>query len=164
MYDFDIKFRGKSVKDGKWVYGDFFNDNGKQCFIIFYNSAIEHHVGFGKCYLRTEKYEEIDPATTGLYTGLKDKNGTEIYTGDIVQIHQFLFDGNEFEQETIGVIKWGEYGWILSNINSKTINDWMGYNNGDGEAYLIDFYGLHEDGFEVIGNIYDNPELLEVDQ
>lgn len=95
------------------------------------------------------------------YTGLKDKNGTEIYEGDILKMHQFLFDGNEYEKETIGVIKWGEYGWLLSQIDGKEVNEYMGYKNGEGETYLIHFYGLHEESFEVIGNIYENAELLK---
>ena len=146
----EIKFRGKCIETNQWVYG--YYDCVRTPFI---NWMEEYGMGGMLC------SAQVDPKTVGQYTGLKDKNGTEIYEGDILKMHQFLFDGNEYEKETIGVIKWGEYGWLLSQIDGKEVNEYMGHKNGEGETYLIHFYGLHEESFEVIGNIHDNPELVE---
>jgi len=71
------------------------------------------------------------------YTGLKDKNGKEIYEGDILR----------FELSELGYIEVGEVKWIGSGF-------WM-------EAPNKQFHLPFEDRREVIGNIYDNPELLE---
>lgn len=69
-------------------------------------------------------------------TGLKDKNGTEIYEGDIVK--------NIYDE--IYVVKWFDAGFHLEEK----------YNGG------FDYFELHfGDNKEVIGNIYENPELLE---
>lgn len=86
------------------------------------------------------------------YTGLKDKNGTEIYEGDIVKIHKHSYDFG-FKQEEIGQIKFidGAFGFY----KEKSKNEYY-FNT------LADEIAYHEiEEYEVIGNIYDNPELLE---
>ena len=148
-----IKFRGKSVDYGTWRYGS----------LIIHEDGSMAITGGANEFSSQLWSSQVHPKSVGQWTGMVDKNGVEIYEGDILKMHQFLFDGNEYEKETIGVIKWGEYGWLLSQIDGKEVNEYMGYKNGEGETYLIHFYGLHEESFEIIANIHDNPELMGVE-
>ena len=86
---------------------------------------------------------QIQPETVGQYTGLDDKNGVKIFKGDIV-------NGT---------------GWIGDSITGRVIFE-------NGAFYILAYYGelrtlhllggLYYDATEVIGNIHDNPELMEV--
>jgi len=138
----------------------------------FLTSSSEMDKSYLLCGLMEYEQEEDDFGDDGenvvflQFIGLIDRNGKEIYEGDIVSYHQFLFDGNEHEETGKGIIKSGEYGWILSNIIHDGISDYMGYSkqdqlDGKVETYLINVYGLHEESFEVIGNIYENENLLK---
>jgi uncharacterized phage protein (TIGR01671 family) len=75
---------------------------------------------------------EIDPATIGQYTGLKDRNGTEIYEGDIAEWKDT--DGNR----RVDVVRYTYGGFHLCNT-----------------CYPVGHYTVH-----IIGNVHDNPELL----
>lgn len=126
----EIKFRGKSIMNntcGDWLY----------------SSGIKYGDDVEVMYCDEDTSEEwnyIDKETVGQYTGLHDKNGKEIYEGDIVQ---GLFADQE-EPEIKGQV-------IYSNGQASYIV--IASNNDEWELGYLD-------NLEVIGNIYDNPELL----
>lgn len=86
-------------------------------------------------------------------TGLKDENGTLIYEGDIVECFYDHFDGNFTEKKVTGVVKWSVAEWSVQNEKK---GDWyfLSYANYEEKH-------LQSDSVKVIGNIHENPELLE---
>jgi uncharacterized phage protein (TIGR01671 family) len=132
----EIKFRGREIKTGKWVYGvPVFSVNAR-CYMI--HGATEDAVN-----TQNEVdfiYSEVDPKTVSQYTGLRDKNGKEIWKGDITDRGIIEFQTN---------LNWDSGGSLHSGFYFKTYRD-----EGDLE------YHLGMDNCEVIGNIYEHGELL----
>lgn len=180
------KYRGKRIGKEAWIVG-FYTQlpkvslgativaDGELCaedvadYIIV--NKPKQHPDFSNSYpleiVECEQYE-VDPDTVGQYIGVSDRNGKEIYEGDIVKIHQFLFDGFEYEKEIIVSIEYMEdmacFGANL--LQAREIRTYMGYDNETDKKEkvvvpLFDFYGLHEESFEVIGNVYENSDLLK---
>lgn len=81
-------------------------------------------------------------------TGLKDKNGRHIYEGDIVRVFYDHFNGTFTEKEVVGPVKWECGTWI---VNNSLLN----------HAPEYDETHLKSAAVEVIGNLHENPELLE---
>ncbi|MDL5143115.1 YopX family protein [Bacillus atrophaeus] len=144
----EIKFRGKPIEDYgdvKWFYGNA---------VINYDDKL--------AYIEADRqgYVPVEWESIGQYTGLKDKNGREIYEGDIIHCVHWFFDGHEIEEHFTASVGFRDGSFTLENINSRYYSDYTGEENGKGICWIGDINYCEED-YEVIGNIYENPELLE---
>lgn len=141
----EILFRAKRIDNGEWVEG-YYIYHIKRTICPIGDSVKpedEQHVimqdGFSDWNMpRNTVVFDIDPENVCQYTGLKDKNGKRIWENDIVSGY----------------------------FNHKKITGFIKY--GSNAVYYIEregSYGIHldnsEDWLEVIGNIFDNPELLK---
>lgn len=139
-----IKFRGKRIDNGKWAIGDLRHHNDGSVTIMTNLSVWSDNDDDVDAYGEELR---VVPETVGQYTGLKDKNGKEIWEGDIVKAP--LLDPI--------------FGDALSNAFDNveiTFNNGsfvVAYYKGSRNIYLQDLYSM----VEVIDNIHDNPELLK---
>lgn len=138
----EILFRAKRTDNGEWVEGYYVYCRKRHYILPVLNKAI----GFDE---REDEWIEIDQETLCQYTGLTDKNGKKIWENDIVKCKK-----RKEECELYKVIWRKEYAdFGVVPISNTCIGQ-----------YPIGFsYGktLHGRDYKSVGNIFDNPELLE---
>lgn len=129
----EIKFRGKRVDNGEWVYGDLMQN-------------YVHHEGFKTIVQAGCVYYKVIPETVGQFTGLKDKTGKEIYEGDRVKFIAIEDNKKCNKSDAIGTIEWDDEDAGFYIFNDA---DWFPH---------VKFWFAEQ--IEIIGTIHDTPELL----
>lgn len=155
-----ILFRGKRTDNGEWVYGSFVHLFEKNPFSRVANMSSD-------MYFIVEingKIQEVDKETVSQYTGLNDKNGQKIWENDIVRFH-----GND---KDLVKIVFGEFvaietktlqaidkvvGWHYEVLPTDELSKIEPFNY----PMPINEYYVEVLDAEVIGNIFDNKEILE---
>lgn len=133
----EILFRGKRKDNGEWVYGNYaVTDNNEKQHFIFQNKAFEF---------------EVVPETVGQYTGITDDNGKKIFEGDILGVTN---DDPDYDYITKVYL---DCDTLCVDVQGQDY-DYTSI------GFAIEIWDDECDQVEIIGNIYDNPELLEVEE
>ena len=133
-----IKFRGKNLYNNEWIFGDLIQyESGEMA--IFSKKLSQYGCEATEMFNRSK----VETTTVGQFTGLFDKNGKEIYEGDILHTITFGFEPEEYT----AIILYDNCRFQLSN--------------GRNLFYFGQSDLTKMDDTIVIGNIYDNPELIK---
>lgn len=130
----EIRFRGIRADNREWAYG----------YYQFRHLEEVHSISFVNN-LNDDDYHFVAGNTVGQFTGLKDKNGVEIYEGDIVRL--WIYNDTLLEWARVLPVIYCEQ-WCQFVIDDKSIKE---------QHAIWEFF----EEFEIIGNIHENPELLK---
>ena len=137
----EIEFRGKDIKTKEWHYGSLVSKYDVEACLYCQYHILEKSEYSRSCdwdsALADVYFYEVDEDTLGQFTGLYDKNGTKIFEGDVVN----MLNITDYPMQIKWSKKWARF--IFYNLVNKTEMN------------------LFTEQCEVIGNIYDNPELVK---
>lgn len=148
----EIKFRGKRLENGEWVHGSLVSIHDTAIIVEDCDFSWDPDTDITAFWF-DKKENEVDPATVGQYTGLKDKNGKEIYEGDIIEC--IGSDNKPIRHLVRYNDEKGGYSQLLFMGNGLACEP---YDGG-----LISQNYICEMGKYIIGNIHDNTELLKTE-
>nr|DAV50084.1 MAG TPA: YopX protein [Caudoviricetes sp.] len=142
----EILFKAKRKDNGEWVEGYYckttIGNDVRPSDVIFVPFKVSRNEEWG--------WMKVDSDTLCQYTGLTDKNGNKIWENDIISINAYSYD--EPEDDYFGVVKYCEKDacWVLKN-------------NERFDEIICECFGSYTTQMINHGNIFDNPELLEVE-
>lgn len=135
-----IKFRGKSIYDEEWLYGSLVKIEKDRYAVIPPLNDIEIGKSIGMY--------EVYPETVGQFTGLFDNNGKEIYEGDIISVN------GKYPKLVKYISEYASFCVAnISDLNKKWTFPW--------QQVSLGWWNDFRREIQVIGNIYDNPELIK---
>lgn len=147
----EILFRGKRVDNGEWAYGRGLlqckDELGNEIVAIF-TDIVKSEKYIKKEGRYTLYYEPVKAETLGQYTGLKDKNGKQIFEGDILEYIGKREDNMNKVYRRKVVFHEGMFALLSKELQAYS---------------ALNYHGMKDGRFawRVIGNIHDNPELIE---
>lgn len=139
-------YKAKRIDNGEWVQGNILLDIEKNKPSETYRFYPIDHVDICRV---------VDETTICQCTGLKDKNGKLIWENDVVKKEFYTdYDNCANSEEYIGIVKVTDCAWVIETIRDKCTRP----------IFEAMSYSEDVEHFEVIGNIFDNPELIESEE
>ena len=134
-----IKFKGKCIKDDSWVFGDL-------CHVMNYVAI--------KPFSDTFRRSLVDPRSLCQFTGFTDKNGKEIYEGDVLRSDEYPYSciGDKKRDNYYAVVYYCEEGACFGTVTVKNPSSDVG---GISDGILDDVEREKMKNFEVVGNIHE---------
>nr|DAO05131.1 MAG TPA: YopX protein [Bacteriophage sp.] len=150
-------FRGKRIDNGEWVIGNRIDDGVTgQVFIHAVGNSVNESDKVGEEGCLQFVAFEVAPSTICQCTGLKDKNGKLIWENDVVK---------DLFSDTYAPIRYGSYQNCFDSTKAEHIGFYVDWSGKYTKNYRKDLgYFIHMVDAEAIGNIFDNPELLESEE
>lgn len=144
----EIKFRGKRIDNGEWIFGDLIENQGR---FFIYHATTENTIADNDDGRLTVVAIEVNLETVGQYTGLTDMRGKGVYEGDIINWLMFRCDRTGYIEEGRVEFRTEEQAFVVINK----------FATRDGRESVRNILNCLTD-FKVVGNIHDNPELLKL--
>ena len=157
----EILFRGKRLDNGEWAEGYYFERKDTKGSVIESVIVVDAYeqITSGQRYVRSNINREcfqVDYKTVGQFIGLTDMNGKRVFDGDIIKFHKY-----RYEPDWTGTVCYEHCTYMATGRMP------LSYEKGINEEPLycpfeVVISGIDKSTIKIIGNIHDNPELLEV--